>query len=120
MAKEGYISLTELRRFLCGLKDGKESKVYLKISQKYNHNYLDVYVENNFTDEIRKQYNGFHHMYQLKMNEMDTKNYTKLSERPINPRTGFPYKEGTKKFNEWWVNLNPTDKKVYADLTANI
>jgi hypothetical protein len=45
--------------------------------------------------------------------------HTTLSERPINPRTGRPYKEGTKKFNTWWENLSPADKKVYADLTAN-
>lgn len=49
---------------------------------------------------------------------METKKQTKLSDRPINPKTGLPYKEGTKKFNEWWNNLNPTDKNVYADITA--
>ena len=48
------------------------------------------------------------------------KEYTTLGDRPINPRTGYPYKEGTKKFNEWWENLNEEDKKVYSDLTANI
>jgi hypothetical protein len=43
---------------------------------------------------------------------------TTLADRPINPRTGLPYKEGTKAFNAWWNNLNATDKGVYADLTA--
>lgn len=45
---------------------------------------------------------------------------TELKDRPINPKTGRPYKEGTKKFEEWWKNLNDRDKAVYADLTANI
>ena len=52
--------------------------------------------------------------------EQIQRTHTTLSERPINPRTGLPYKEGTKAFNAWWENLSPTDKKVYADLTANI
>ena len=50
----------------------------------------------------------------------EKKKVTTLAERPINPRTGKPYKEGTKKFNEWWANLNPTDKSVYADITAKL
>lgn len=45
---------------------------------------------------------------------------TTLKDRPINPKTGRPYKEGTKKFEGWWNNLNDTDKKVYADITAKI
>ena len=45
-------------------------------------------------------------------------NMTTLKDRPINPKTGLPYKEGTKKFNEWWNNLTETDKGVYADITA--
>ena len=54
------------------------------------------------------------------MIEINGKKYYTLEERPVNPRTGKPYKEGTKKFQEWWDNLNPTDQNIYADLTAEL
>lgn len=54
------------------------------------------------------------------MRDTKMKATTKLSERPINPRTGYPYKEGTKKFNEWFDNLSERDKNVYSDITASI
>ena len=47
---------------------------------------------------------------------METK-HTTFKDRPINPKTGHPYREGTKKFNEWVNNLSKHDKGVYADLT---
>jgi hypothetical protein len=72
MAREGYTSLTDVRRFLSGLTDGKNSKVYLKVNQRKGHNYLDVYVDNNYPDGEEAKYNGFHHMYQLEMNEVET------------------------------------------------
>lgn len=43
-----------------------------------------------------------------------------FANRPINPKTGLPYREGTKKFNEWWETLSDTDKNIYADLTAKL
>lgn len=45
---------------------------------------------------------------------------TTLKDRPINPKTGRPYKEGTKKFNEWWDKLDPREQNIYNDLTAKI
>lgn len=69
--QEGYSSLSDLNRFLCGLKDGKNSKVYLKVNQREGHNYLDVFVENDFPEGSAESiFNGFHHSYQYKMNEI--------------------------------------------------
>lgn len=69
--QEGYSSISDLRRFLSGLKDGKNSKVYLKVNQRNGHNYLDVYVENDFSEECAEsEFNGFRHSYQYKMNEI--------------------------------------------------
>lgn len=52
----------------------------------------------------------------LNTKDMETK-HTTFKDRPINPKTGLPYREGTKKFNEWVNNLSKHDKGVYADLT---
>lgn len=52
----------------------------------------------------------------LNTKDMETK-HTTLKDRPINPKTGRPYREGTKKFNEWVNNLSEYDKGIYADLT---
>lgn len=69
--QEGYSSISDLRRFLDGLKDGKNSKVYLKVNQREGHNYLDVFVENDFPEECAEsKFNGFRHSYQYKMNEI--------------------------------------------------
>lgn len=71
--QEGYSSITDVRRFLYGLKDGKNSKVYLKVNQRDGYNYLDVYVENDFPqDSAESKFNGFHHSFQYKMNEVCT------------------------------------------------
>lgn len=66
--QEGYSSISDLNRFLDGLKDGKNSKVYLKVNQRDGHNYLDVYVENNLPQE--HPLSGFNRIYQYKMNEI--------------------------------------------------
>lgn len=66
--QEGYSSISDLRRFLSGLKDHKDSKVYLKVNQRDGHNYLDVYVETNLPEE--SPYHGINHLYQYKMNEI--------------------------------------------------
>lgn len=66
--QEGYSSISDLRRILSGLKDHKDSKVYLKVNQRNGHNYLDVYVDNNLPQE--HPLNGMHRLYQYKMNEI--------------------------------------------------
>ena len=43
---------------------------------------------------------------------------TKLQDRPINPKSGWPYKKGTKKWWIWYYGLNPTDRNVLADLES--
>ena len=69
--QEGYSSISDLNRFLDGLKDGKNSKVYLKVNQRDGYNYLDVFVEYDFPEECAEsKFNGFHHFYQYKMNEI--------------------------------------------------
>ena len=35
---------------------------------------------------------------------------------PINPRTGYPYKEGSKTYEKWFNSLSENDKGVVADL----
>lgn len=66
--QEGYSSITDLNRLLDGLKDRKNSKVYLKVNQRDGHNYLDVYVENNLPQE--HPLSGINRIYQYKMNEI--------------------------------------------------
>lgn len=66
--KEGYSSISDLNRFLDGLKDGKNSRVYVKVSQRDGHNYLDFYVENNLPKE--HPLSGINCIYQYKMNEI--------------------------------------------------
>ena len=69
--QDGYSSISDIRRFLSGLKDGTNSKVYLKVNQRNGYNYLDVYVENNFPEESSEsRFNGLHHSFQYKMNEI--------------------------------------------------
>ena len=69
--QDGYFSISDIRRFLSGLKDGTNSKVYLKVNQRDGHNYLDAYVENDFPKESSdSRFNGFHHSFQYKMNEI--------------------------------------------------
>ena len=36
--QEGYTSIKDLRRVLSGLKDRKDSKVYLKVNQRDGYN----------------------------------------------------------------------------------
>lgn len=43
---------------------------------------------------------------------------SKLNTIPVNPRTGFPYHKGTKKYEEWYEGLSNTDKSIIADLEA--
>ena len=66
--REGYSSISDLRRFLSGLKDYKNSKVYLKVNQRDGHNYLDVYVENDLPEDHPLK--GINHLYQYEMNEI--------------------------------------------------
>ena len=66
--QEGYTSIKDLRRVLSGLKDRKDSKVYLKVNQRDGYNYLDVYVETNLPQE--HPLHGINHLYQYKMNEI--------------------------------------------------
>ena len=76
--KEGFKNITEVRNFLYGTNNRKHSKVYLKVEQHDGHNYLCIWLDNNYTlDEITgdKDYlnkiNGFKKHYELKMNKVD-------------------------------------------------
>lgn len=45
---------------------------------------------------------------------------TTLGERPVNPKTGNNYKEGTWTWWKWWYGLSDCDRNVYNDLTAEL
>lgn len=76
--KEGFKNITEVRNFLYGTNNRKHSKVYLNIDQHNGYNYLNIWLDNNYTlDEINgdKDYlnkiNGFKKHYKLRMNKVD-------------------------------------------------
>lgn len=69
--KEGFTSINSLRDFLCGLRNTKNSKVFLRVEQKEGYNYLCVYLDNNYEDERGEIYNGFRQWFQLKMNKVE-------------------------------------------------
>ena len=76
--KEGFKNITEVRNFLYGTNNRKHSKVYLNVEQHDGHNYLCIWLDNNYTlDEINgdekylKAINGFKKHYELKMNKVD-------------------------------------------------
>ncbi len=76
--KEGFKNITEVRNFLYGTNNRKNSKVYLNIDQHDGYNYLNIWLDNNYTlDEINgdQKYldsiNGFKKHYQLRMNKFE-------------------------------------------------
>lgn len=76
--KEGFKNITEVRNFLSGLNNRKNSKVYVNVEQHDGHNYLCVWLDNNLDqDQIvgDKAYldsiNGFKKHYQLRMNKVE-------------------------------------------------
>ena len=76
--KDGFKNITEVRNFLSGLNNRKNSKVYVNIEQHEGYNYLCVWLDNNLTSkEINgdeaylKAINGFKKHYELRMNKVD-------------------------------------------------
>ena len=76
--KEDFKNITEVRNFLSGLNNRKNSKVYVNIEQHDGHNYLCVWLDNNFDpDQIvgdqayLDSINGFKKHYQLRMNKVE-------------------------------------------------
>ena len=76
--KEGFLNITEVRNFLYGLINRKNSKVYTRIEQINGYNNLCVYLDNNYTKEEvaggmeqLNAINGFKKHYQLKMNKVE-------------------------------------------------
>lgn len=76
--KEGFKNITEVRNFLYGTNNRKHSKAYLNVEQHDGHNYLCIWLDNNYTlDEINgdekslKAINGFKKHYELKLNKVD-------------------------------------------------
>lgn len=43
---------------------------------------------------------------------------TTLSERPINPRTGYPYTQNSKRYWIWYHGLSESEQSIIADLEA--
>lgn len=76
--KDGFKNITEVRNFLSGLNNRKNSKVYVNVEQHDGHNYLCVWLDNNLDpDQIvgNQAYldsiNGFKKHYQLRMNKVE-------------------------------------------------
>jgi len=76
--KEGFKNITEVRNFLSGLNNRKNSKVYVNIEQHDGCNYLCVWLDNKLDlDQIvgdqayLDSINGFKKHYQLRMNKVE-------------------------------------------------
>ena len=76
--KPGFRKITEVRNFLSGVNDRKNSKVYVRVEQINGFNYLCIWLDNNLDlDQIvgdqayLDSINGFKKHYQLKMNEVE-------------------------------------------------
>lgn len=75
--KEGFATITEVRNFLYGHNNTKNSKVYVRIEQVDGYNALCIYLDNNLTqDDVTPvtdldEINGFHKFYQLKINKFE-------------------------------------------------
>ena len=76
--KDGFVNITEVRNFLYGTNNRKNSKVYINIDQHDGFNYLNIWLDNNLTlDEIcgdqkyLNSINGFKKHYQMKMNKVE-------------------------------------------------
>ena len=76
--KEGFKNITEIRNFLYGTNNRKNSKVYLNIEQQDGYNYLCIWLDNKLDlDQIvgdqayLDSINGFKKHYQLRMNKVE-------------------------------------------------
>lgn len=76
--KDGFKNITEVRNFLSGLNNRKNSKVYVNVEQHDGHNYICVWLDNNLDpDQIvgdqayLDSINGFKKHYQLRMNKVE-------------------------------------------------
>ena len=76
--KEGFRNITEVRNFLYGTNNRKNSKVYLRVKEQDGHYYLTIWLDNKLTlDEVvgdqayLDSINGFREFYQMKMNKVE-------------------------------------------------
>ena len=76
--KEGFRNITEVRNFLYGTNNRKNSKVYLRVKEQDGHYYLTIWLDNKLTlDEVcgdqayLDSINGFKEHYQFKMNKVE-------------------------------------------------
>ena len=80
--KEGFLNITEVRNFLYGTNNRKNSKVYLNIEQQDGYNYLCIWLDNKLDpDQIvgdqayLDSINGFKKHYQLRMNKVEQNDF---------------------------------------------
>ncbi len=80
--KDGFRNITEVRNFLYGTNNRKNSKVYLRVKEQDGHYYLSIWLDNNLTlEEVcgDQNYldgiNGFREFYQLKMNKVEPNDF---------------------------------------------
>ena len=76
--KEGFRNITEVRNFLYGTNNRKNSKVYLRVKEQDGHYYLTIWLDNKLTlDEVvgdqayLDSISGFREFYQMKMNKVE-------------------------------------------------
>ena len=138
MEKQGFKNITEVRNFLHGLNNRKNSKVYVNIEQKDGYNYLCVWLDNNLSidevvggQEYLNQVNGFKKHYQLQMNKVEQNEFLMETVQDITSMawpeiSEFHEKDGcdsreifsmfrdwAEEFENWWNNLEDTEPHDY-------
>lgn len=74
--KDGFINISEIRRFIYGENNSKHCKVYVRIEEIDGYYYLCIWKDCCFTPtEVTpatdlSEVNGFRKMFQLKLNKI--------------------------------------------------
>lgn len=75
--EEDFKNITEVRNFIYGLTNHKNSKVYVRVEQINGYNNLCIYMDNNYSPEEvtsvtdLEQLNGFKKCFQLCVNKVE-------------------------------------------------
>ena len=139
--KEGFKNITEVRNFLSGLNNRKNSKVYVNVEQRDGYNYICIWLDNNFTkedingsEEYLKAINGFKKHYALRMNKVNYEDtsYTEAvqdittiawpeimafhEKEGCDSREIFAmFREWAREFEKFWFN-SPEDLDYYEEV----
>lgn len=139
--KEGFKNITEVRNFLSGLNNRKNSKVYVNVEQRDGYNYICIWLDNNLTSkEINgdeaylKAINGFKKHYELRVNKVNYEDVSYIEavqdittiawpeimafhgENGCDSRSIFwDFRTWAKEFEEFWFN-SPEDLDYYEEV----